>query len=941
MISPGEKLSHYKIISAIGAGGMGEVFLAEDTKLNRKVALKILPAEFAADKERMRRFVQEAQAAAALNHPHIAHVYEIGESGSKHFIAMEFVDGTTLRDIIHRERAELKRILKYLTQVAEGLAKAHAAGIVHRDLKPENIMISRDGYAKILDFGLAKLVQSREFQALTDERDAQGEADTAMLPQHSQAGMILGTIGYMSPEQAQGKIDQIDNRSDIFSFGCILFEAATGHRAFEGDSVVKSLHQIIYEPAPPIKDYNPAAPGDLQRIVRRCLAKDPEERYQTIKDVAIELRELRQEIDGGTEFDATAAPNSSETMLTRGSDVAVSQPTRAIGTEPPVPVTQISSAEYLIGEIKRRKGSAVVALIVLALVVVGGFGAYEYFGTSTSTSGTSFEKPKVTKMTKNGKVISTAISPDGKYFAHVMSDSGQQAILVRQTTANNDITVVPLAPVEYWGITFSRDSNDLFYVQRESGKPGTLYRISALGGSPQRLMERLDSPIAFSPDGKKLAFVRSEFPSKEESALITANSDGTGEQTLSTRKMPERFAPLYFVGPSWSPDGKSVATAVAGFDAGLNYKVIAVNVADGKETVMTKQDWGHIGRVEWLPDGKGLVMVARERSGSSRQIWYLSIPDGTARQITNDFVDYRSLSITADATKLVTAQLDRFAAAWVAPLSDMDQFRQIVPPASEGVLGMSWTPGGKLVYFYDSIGNTDIWIMDGDGSGKKQLTSNAGTNYWPQVSPDGSRIVFTSTRTGTSNIWIMGIDGSNPKQLTDQFRSDDPTFSADGKWVIYASYYPETQGLWKVPADGGNPVRLTEGKFEAPAVSPDGKLIAALYLEHPTTPDQKTNKIATLSIDGGPIIKTFDITNSPTAGAVITWSPDGKSILYNRVKDNIANLWSQPITGEVPKPISDFKDSFIYSFFISRDGKQIAISRGNYTRDAIMLSTDK
>ena len=522
-------------------------------------------------------------------------------------------------------------------------------------------------------------------------------------------------------------------------------------------------------------------------------------------------------------------------MLTSGSDGAVSQPTRAISTEPPVPVTQISSAEYLISEIKRRKGGAMLALVVLALVAAGGFGAYKYFGTTTSTSGTPFEKTKVTKMTKTGKVITTALSPDGKYFAHVISDMGQQAVLVRQTTANNDITVVPLAPVEYWGITFSRDSNDLYFVQRERRQPGVLYRMPALGGSPQRLMERLDSTVAFSPDGKRLAFVRSEFPSKEESALIVANSDGTGEQTLATRKMPERFAPLYFVGPSWSPDGTRIATAVAGFDAGFTYKAIAVNVSDGKETVLTKQDWGYIGRVEWLSDGKGAVMNAREQTGSYRQVWYLSLSDGTARPLTNDFVDYRSLSVTADGTRLVTAQADRLAAGWVAPLSDFTQARQIVPPASEGVMGMSWTPNGKLVYFHDSLANSAIWIMDADGSNKKQLTSDAGSKTSPQVSPDGSRIAFVSIRSGTRNIWIMGIDGSNQKQLTGGFGDDDPTFSSDGKWIVYASYYPETKGLWKVSADGGTPIRLTEGKFEAPAVSPDGKLIAALYLEHPTS----------------------------------------------------------------------------------------------------------
>src|SRR5437879_9280154 len=273
---------------------MGEVYLAQDTKLDRKVALKILPAEVASNRDRMDRFVREAKSAAALSHPNIAQIFEIGEHDGTHFIAMEFVEGVTLREKIHRERTELRKLLRYLQHAAEGLAKAHAAGIVHRDLKPDNIMITRDGHAKILDFGLAKLIEPQLTDAGTS--DNAGDAATAIMQQHSTPGMIMGTVGYMSPEQAQGKTNEIDQRSDIFSFGCILFEAATGKKPFEGDSVVKSLHMMIYEPAPLISDFNPSAPAELQRIVRRCLAKDPDERYQSIKEAAIELKALRREL---------------------------------------------------------------------------------------------------------------------------------------------------------------------------------------------------------------------------------------------------------------------------------------------------------------------------------------------------------------------------------------------------------------------------------------------------------------------------------------------------------------------------------------------------------------------------------------------------------------------------------------------------------------------
>jgi serine/threonine protein kinase len=296
-LGAGTRLGHYEICSQLGEGGMGEVYLAEDTRLHRKVALKILPADLASKQDRMRRFEQEATAAAALNHPNIAHIYEIGKSESVNFIAMEFIDGHTLPEIIHRGQTDLPKLLRYLQHTAEGLAKAHAAGIVHRDLKPDNVMITRDGHAKILDFGLAKLVESsgQKFNSEATRQELSA-MPTAVMPQYSQPGTVLGTVGYMSPEQAQGRVNEIDHRSDIFSFGCILFEAATRDRAFEGKDPLDSLHNIVYAPTPQIRDLNPAAPDDLQRILRRCLAKDPDERYQSIKDAAIEIKDVRRDL---------------------------------------------------------------------------------------------------------------------------------------------------------------------------------------------------------------------------------------------------------------------------------------------------------------------------------------------------------------------------------------------------------------------------------------------------------------------------------------------------------------------------------------------------------------------------------------------------------------------------------------------------------------------
>jgi eukaryotic-like serine/threonine-protein kinase len=357
-LSAGARLSHYEIVRPVGAGGMGEVYLAQDTRLKRKVALKVLPADLINDRDRLHRFEQEAQAAATLNHPNIAHIYEIRESEGTNFIAMEFIDGATLREKIHRDKRDLERLLEWLAQVADGLAKAHGAGIVHRDLKPDNIMISRDGYAKILDFGLAKLIAPK----LPGSDETHAEATTAMIPQPlSTPGVILGTVGYMSPEQARGQA-KIDARSDIFSFGCMLYEAATGRQPFEGETVIDSLHKIIHAQPPPIKDFNAAAPVELQRIVRRCLAKDPEDRYQTIKDVATELKELLREVESAAEVELSITPGTTSDSQT--SEAATQ--TR-------------SSAEYLVGVARRHKLSA--AIVVGLLIIVGL--AIVYFRRST------------------------------------------------------------------------------------------------------------------------------------------------------------------------------------------------------------------------------------------------------------------------------------------------------------------------------------------------------------------------------------------------------------------------------------------------------------------------------------------------------------------------------------------------------------------------------
>jgi serine/threonine protein kinase/tetratricopeptide (TPR) repeat protein len=354
-LSPHTNLSHYRIVSKIGAGSMGEVYLAQDTSLDRKVALKILPADLAANRDRMQRFVREAKSAAALNHPNIAHIYEIGESTGVNFIAMEFIDGHTFGDVIQSE-TDLRKLVRYLQHVAEGLSKAHAAGIVHRDLKPDNIMVTRDGHVKILDFGIAKLIEAQTLSGTGSE------IDTAITLQHSQPGLVLGTVGYMSPEQARGRTHHIDRRSDIFSFGCILFEAVTGHKAFAGEDAIDTLNQIIRGSPPSITAFRPDASKRLQRIVRRCLAKNPKDRYQTAKDLSIELWELRRELANPAGIDITGAPASIEAAT--GVHLTSHAPESAGSSSSPA---RASSAEYLISQFKLNKPVAVLTMGLLLL----------------------------------------------------------------------------------------------------------------------------------------------------------------------------------------------------------------------------------------------------------------------------------------------------------------------------------------------------------------------------------------------------------------------------------------------------------------------------------------------------------------------------------------------------------------------------------------------
>jgi serine/threonine protein kinase len=927
-LAAGTKLGRYEIRSQLGVGGMGEVYLAQDTKLDRKIALKILPEEVAAKRERMARFVREAKAAAALNHPNIAHIYEIDEVDGHHFIAMEFVDGQTLREKIYRDSTDLRKLLRYLQQVAEGLAKAHAAGIVHRDLKPDNIIIARDGYAKILDFGLAKLVEPQT--PISSGYIGLSEVATAMMPQHSLPGTVMGTVGYMSPEQAQGKVNDIDHRSDIFAFGCILFEAATKRKAFEGKDALDSLHNIVHAPTPQIKDLNPVAPDELQRIVRRCLAKDPEKRYQSIKEVSIELEELQQELKGETDLEYSVSPARSEpSAIGSGVQSGEDRPGRATQTVATAEGTHSSSsAEYLVSEIKRHKFGALLVTALAAVALVGlGFGLYKFL---SSKRAPTLKAMKMTRLTNNGRVGSASVSPDGKYVAYSSRDeAGLSSIWVRHVATTSNVQVVPPAgpEVTFGQSTFSPDGNYIYYLRAERGRPpGGLYQVPVFGGTSKKLLENA-SRISFAPDGKRFAFNR-RYASQGEDALMIVNADGTGELKIATRKHPDFFLP----GAAWSPDGQTIACPAGGFTGGYYRSVAVINVADGTQKILTSHKWNDVQRVAWLPDGEAVVTTAQERGGDQYQLWQISFPEGEARTLTNDLSDYHLVSLTADAGALVSVVSETTSNIWLVPNGEWNTGRQLTSSKSNGVSSIALVGDGRIIYESRTGGNSDLWIMDADGRNQKQLTDDTYSEGSASVTPDGRYIVFGSRRPGTQ-IWRMDIDGGNAKLLIDS-PGFSPTISPDGKWVVYTTFGPGGFSIWKVSIDGGAPVQITNKYSLAPAISSDGKLIACYYLDERT----RTQKIALIPFAGGEPVKIFESQPIDAATYPVRWTHDGRALTYIVNRGGVSNIWIQPQDGSPPRQLTDFKSDRIFAFDWSRDGKWLALSRGPEQRDVVLMS---
>jgi serine/threonine protein kinase/Tol biopolymer transport system component len=920
----GRTLGHYQLRSLLGVGGMGEVYLAHDSQLRRQVALKLLPGEFTRDRERIQRFKQEARAVSSLNHPNIVTVYEIGQSEGLHFIATEFIDGQTLRQRTSAAPLNLSEALEIASQTAQALTAAHEAGIVHRDIKPENIMLRRDGFVKVLDFGLAKLLAPFRAEATTIS-DNRPSAEKQL---STDPGKVVGTPRYMSPEQICAQ--PVDARSDIFSLGVVLYEMIAGRAPFEGATPSEVIAAILHVEPLPLARFTPAVPPELERIVKKALRKERDERYQVVKELLLDLKSCKEELAFEARLlSARRSADHAETLTESSSGQAAEQPTALLGTT----TRSVSSAEYLVGAISRHKRRAALALVAFVVIVMGLAFVWSRWGAKRDPV-VPFRMDKLTRLTTTGKAGRVALAHDGKEVVYSVVEAGQQSLWLRQVDTGSEIQILPPDKVDYTSLSFARNGAFIYYIRREQNA-GHLYQATKLGGSSRRLLSNVDSPITLSPDGQQIAFVRRN-SSAGEYVLMIAQADGSGERRLAVRKHPDIFR---LNGPSWSPNGKMIACGVEGLTGTALQTVIGVRVADGAEEALTAHRWENVGQVAWLADGSGLLVAATEAQGSLPQVWSLAWPSGETRRITRDLSAYANLSLSADGATLATVQRTQAVYIWVAPAGDASR---AVPVTSgvqrdDGIRGLAWTPDGRIVYRSSAGGNPNIWIMAANGAGNRQLSADAHQNLDPTVAPDGSTIAWTSSRTGTRNIWQMNLDGSNLQQLTRGAGEWFPQFTPDGRWLIYQALATGEQDrlLWKLPLDGGAAVQLTNRPSYAPVVSPEGQRIACNYRPEAGAPI----RIAVLSVADGRPLQTFALPG--VQDRPLRWTPEGRALVYIETREGVSNLWRQPLAGGAPQPLTAFQTQEIFNFAWSRDGQQLALSRGVTNSDVVLLSALK
>ncbi len=875
-----QTLNHYRILGPLGKGGMGEVYAAEDTRLHRTVAIKVLPALLAADPERRQRFEREAQAVAALNHPNIVTIHSIEDAEGISFLTMELVEGKPLGDVLAAGGLPVDALLRVGLGVTDAMAAAHQRGITHRDLKPGNIMVLPDGRVKVLDFGLAKL---REVQA-----EAEANELTRMPTQDlTGEGRIIGTVAYMSPEQAEGR--PVDQRSDIFSLGVVLHELATGEKPFKGDTNVSVISSILKDTPTLITDINPALPAGLAKVIRRSLSKDPSRRYQTATDLRNELEELKGEIDSGITASVTL----------------------------PRPAAPARSGGAL------NKIAIACSLVLILTASAVSYALWRNY--RGGVSGVQLDIDRLSRLTSTGNASLAAVSPDGRYVAHVKIDGGAPALWMRQTATTSDVQIVPPADVRYDGVTYAPDGDYVYYVTyARTGGVGTLYRVAALGGAPQRILEDVDSRISFSPDRSQFTFTRGS-PETGTAWVMVANADGSAPRQLAQLVPPDEFA---LSGPGWSPDGTTIVAHARSLRNGPHSLIVAVAVASGATRPLEGR-WSFMGDLEWLPDGGSFVVAAAESGPETQQLWQISYPRNVRRRVTNDLNTYTSLSLSGDASALAAVQAATVAHLWVAPANDPGGGLQVTrgPGRADGQNGLDWTPDGRLVYASNVSGSPQIWLSESDGRNAVQLTTQREPVFVPSVAHDGRHIVFQRYSGGRMQIWRMNVDGTDQKPLTTGDLDLAPLAGRDGS-VYFSRIESGTPRPFRTSINGGEPVSLGEHNFRPQDVSVDGMKLLGLGWD----PRERRSALGVMPATGGP---PHLLPQVPAFSG--SWAPDGRSITFWRLEGGKVRLFRYLPGEKAPQAIGGIPDS-IFGAAWAPDGQHLALSRGVTSSDVLLIT---